>query len=77
MKIITVNRIIDDNGKECKPGDQVFLKTTEMDEIVQATIDTIMTTMAVFTIDDSLMGYKPIRVRIKDIVSISLYHSPH
>ena len=42
MKIITVTRILDDNGKECQAGDQVLLQTKERDDIVQATIDNII-----------------------------------
>lgn len=73
MKIITVTRILDDNGKECRAGDQVLLQTKEMDEMVQATIDNIMTNMASFIVDDRSIGYVPIKVRASDIVSLTLY----
>lgn len=73
MKIITVTRILDDNGKECQAGDQVLLQTKEMDDIVQATIDNIMTNMASFIIDDRSIGYVPIKVRASDIMSLTLY----
>lgn len=73
MKIITVSRIIDDNGNECKVGDQVLLRTREMDDIVQAKIDTIMTSMATFIIDDRALGYMPIKTRASDIISLTKY----
>ena len=73
MEIKTLHRIYDDNGKECCPGDIVLLQTKDMDDVMQATIDTIMTNMAVFILDDRAIGYVPIKARVKDIRSITLY----
>lgn len=72
MKIQTVQRIVDDNGDYCYAGDLVFIKTTDMEDIVQAKIDNIMTTMVIFTIDDRIAGYIPKRARATDIETITL-----
>lgn len=74
MQIITVSRILDDNEQECKPGDTVLLQTKDMDEMVQATIHSIMTNMATFIVDDKLMGYYPIKTRACDIISLTKYN---
>ena len=73
MEIRTINRVYDDNGKECCEGDTVLIQTKTMDEITQATIDKIMTSIVTLIIDDKTMGYMPIRVRTQDVKSITLY----
>ena len=75
MEIKTINRVYDDNGKECKEGDIVLLQTNKMDEITQATIDSIMTSMVTFILDDRILGYVPLKVRAKDVKSITLYQA--
>ena len=73
MKIKTVQRIYDDNDEECRIGDMVLLKTKDMDDLVQATIENIMTNVAVFIIDDKALGYVPMKLRVNDIVSLTLH----
>lgn len=70
MKLITVNRIIDDNGDELKVGDTVLLKTKDMYSPVSAIIDTIMTTLATFIIDDPYTGVDTITVIPANVDSI-------
>ena len=74
MKIETVHRIYDDSGKECKVGDMVLLQTKDMDDMVQAQIEDIKTTMATFLVDDRAIGWMPIKVRCEDVVYISKYN---
>lgn len=73
MEIKTINRIYDDNGVECCEGDTVLIQTQTMDDIAQASIDQIMTNMAVFIIDDRALGYIPLKVRKQDVKYITLY----
>ena len=73
MKIKTIHRIYDDNGKECAVGDTVLLRTADMDEIIPATIENIMTSMATFIIDDRVLGYMPIKARASDIMELTLH----
>lgn len=73
MKIVNMNVIYDDNAMQCFEGDKVLLQTAEMDDIVPATIEKIMTNMVSFIIDDQIIGYIPKKVRVKDIISITLY----
>ncbi len=73
MKIKTIHRIYDDNGKECSIGDTVLLRTSDMDEVIPATIENIMTSMATFIIDDRVLGYMPIKARASDIQELTLH----
>jgi hypothetical protein len=73
MKIKTIHRIYDDNGKECSIGDTVLLQTSDMEEVIPATIENIMTNMATFIIDDRVLGYMPIKARVSDIVTLTLH----
>lgn len=72
MQIKTVHRIYDDNGEECKRGDVVLIRTKDMDEPCQATIDTIMTNLASFILDDPIYGVKPMKTRVTDVMSCTL-----
>ena len=74
MEIKTLHRIYDDNGVECKIGDTVLIQTKNMDEVVLATVDKVMTNMATFIVDDRVIGYVPIKVRVSDVISIVRYH---
>lgn len=73
MEIKTITRIYDDRGNECDIGDTVLLQTKDMDDVAPATIQNIMTHMAVFLVDDKTLGFKPVKARIQDIESITLY----
>lgn len=77
MEIKTVHRIYDDKGQECCVGDTVLLRTQNMDELMQATIENIMTNMATFIVDDRAIGYIPIKVRTSEVKEITLYQKTH
>ena len=73
MKIKTIHRIYDDNGKECAVGATVLLRTAETEDLIPATIENIMTNMATFIIDDRVLGYMPIKARASDILELTLH----
>lgn len=74
MTIKTLQRIYDDFGNEVAEGDTVLVQTTQTnDQVVQATVHSIMTSVAEFHVDDRALGFIRILTRPKDVVSIELY----
>lgn len=76
MKIQIVNRIIDDNGVECKEGEDVLIKTNTMESLTLARIHKIMPNLATFFFDDRKMGFRPISYRPEDIIELRKYTKP-
>lgn len=74
MKIRTIQRLYDDFGQECAIGDTVLLQTKETDEqLVQATLTAVMTSIAEFVVDDRALGYVKIKARPQDIMHVFLH----
>lgn len=73
MQIKVVNRIYDDDGIECKEGDNVLIRTHDMDNITLARIQTIMTNSAIFFFDDKVIGIRPITLRTEHIAELRKY----
>lgn len=65
-----VARIIDDEGKEIREQDFVIAQTTDMHEASLAVINEIAATYVDMTFVDVLLGSKPKKYRIKDILSM-------
>lgn len=76
MQIKLVYRIIDDDGTECKEGDDVLLRANSMDTITLARVQKISPNLATFFFDDKLMGFRPVTFRADDIAEIKKYRKP-
>lgn len=77
MEIKIAYRIIDDDGVECKEGDQVLIRTSDMLDVTLAKITKITPNLATFFFDDRVMGFRPITFRPDHIEEIKKYRNPN
>lgn len=77
MQIKVVYRIIDDDGNECKEGDQVLIRSNDMTDVTLAKIIKIAPNLATFFFDDRVMGFRPITFRPDHIAEIKKFRNPN
>lgn len=76
MEIKLINRIIDDNGKECKEGTAILLQTKNMNDMSVAIIQQISTLYFTVIFDDKTIGYDMKKIRKEDVTRCQFYKEP-
>lgn len=73
MRIQMTPIVIDDDGKECRIGNTILIRTKKIKELSPGKITNIATTFITLVFDDPYIGYQPVTVRIHEIIECKLY----